>query len=137
VSWALWELVGDMSALDSHLASTRLQLYARGLLGWMAQYDVVVAPALAEAPVLLDEVDWRTDDPMGLFKRSAEFTPFTAAANVTGQPAISVPLVEHDRLPVGVQLFGRPAGEGELLSLAAALEAAEPWVNRRPELAAS
>jgi amidase len=137
VSWALWELVGDMSALDSHLASTRLQLYARGLLDWMAKYDVIVAPALAEAPVLLDEVDWRTDDPMGLFTRSAEFTPFTAAANVTGQPAISVPLVEHDRLPVGVQLFGRPAGEGELLSLATALEAAEPWVNRRPELAAS
>lgn len=136
VSWALWEIVGTMSALDAHLAAARLQLFARGLLSWMAQYDVIVAPALSEAPVLLDEVDWRTDDPMGLFRRSAVFTPFTAVANVTGQPAISVPLAEHEGLPVGVQLFGRPAGEAQLLALAAQLEAAQPWAHRRPELAA-
>jgi amidase len=137
LSWALWELVSGMSALEAHLASARLQIFARGLLTWMASYDVIVAPALGEAPVLLDEVDWRTDDPMGLFRRSAAFTPFTAVANVTGQPAISVPLAEHERLPVGVQLFGRPAGEATLLALATQLEAARPWADRRPELAAS
>ena len=135
ISWTLWELVGGMSALDAHLATARLQIFARGLLSWMAQYDVIVAPSLAEAPVLLDEVDWRTDDPMGLFERSAAFTPYTAVANVTGQPAMSIPLAEHDGLPVGVQLFGRPAGEGELLSLATALEAAQPWAQRQPQLA--
>jgi amidase len=137
VSWALWELVSGMSALDAHLATARLQLFARGLLTWMAQYDVIVAPALAEAPVLLEEVDWRTDDPMGLFERSAAFTPFTAVANVTGQPAISLPLAEHKGLPVGVQIFGRPAGEAQLLALAAQLEAATPWAHRRPALAPS
>jgi amidase len=131
ISWTLWELVGGMSALDSHLASARLQLFARGLLSWMAQYDVIVAPSLAQAPVLLDEVDWRTDDPMGLFTRSAAFTPYTAVANVTGQPALSLPLAEHEGLPVGVQLFGRPGGEAELLALATALEAARPWAQRR------
>jgi amidase len=136
ISWTLWELVGGMSALDSHLATARLQLFARRLLSWMAQYDVVVAPSLAEAPVLLDEVDWRTDDPMGLFERSAAFTPYTAVANVTGQPAISVPLTEHEGLPVGVQLFGRPAGEADLLAIATALEAARPWAQRQPQLAA-
>ncbi|MEA2253359.1 MAG: amidase [Solirubrobacteraceae bacterium] len=135
LSWALWQLVGDMSALDAHLASAKLQIFARGLLGWMDRYDLVVAPALAEAPVLLDEVDWRTDDPMGLFRRSGAFTPFTAVANVTGQPAIAVPLAEHEGLPVGVQLFGRPAGEGQLLAAAAQLEAARPWAQRRPALA--
>jgi amidase len=135
VSWALWELVGGMSALDSHLASARLQLFARGLMSWMAQYDVIVAPSLAEAPVLLDEVDWRTDDPMGLFMRSAAFTPYTAVANITGQPAMSLPLAEHEGLPVGVQLFGRPAGEAELLGLATVLEAARPWAQRLPQLA--
>jgi amidase len=135
ISWTLWELVGGMSALDAHLATARLQIFARRLLSWMAQYDVIVAPSLAEAPVLLDEVDWRTDDPMGLFERSAAFTPYTAVANVTGQPAMSIPLAEHDGLPVGVQLFGRPAGEGELLSLATALEAARPWAQRQPQLA--
>jgi amidase len=131
LSWALWEVVGDMSAIDASLATAQLQAFARQLLGWMGQYDVIVTPALAEAPVLLDDVDWRTDDPMGLFRRSGAFTPFTAIANVTGQPAISLPLYEHEGLPVGAQLFGRPAQEGTLLAVAAALEEALPWADRR------
>jgi amidase len=132
LSFALWNLVGGMSALDAHLATAQLEIFARALLGWMEPYDVIVAPSLAEAPVLLDTVDWRTDDPMGLFTRSAAFTPFTAVANVTGQPAISLPLFEHEGLPVGVQLFGRPAQEGALLAVAAQLEAARPWADRHP-----
>src|SRR3954463_7692217 len=133
LSWALWQLVRGMSALDTHLASAQLQIFARGLLSWMDQYDVLVAPALAEAPVVLDDVHWQTDDPMGLFTRSGAFTPFTAVANVTGQPAIALPLAEHEGLPVGVQLFGRPAREGDLLAVATQLEAARPWAQRRPE----
>jgi amidase len=136
VSWALWKLVNDMSSLDTHMATARLQLFARGLIGWMTQYDLIVSPSLAEPPLLLDEVDWRTDDAMGLFARSAAFTPYTAVANVTGQPAISLPLAEHESLPVGVQLFAHPAQEALLLSVGAQLEAASPWAQRRPELAA-
>jgi amidase len=134
LSWALWQLVNSMSALDAHLASAQLQIWARGLLGWMDGYDVVVTPALAEDPVLLEDVHWQTDDPMGLFARSGAFTPFTAVANVTGQPAVALPLAERDGLPVGVQFFGRPAQEGALLALAAQLEAARPWADRHPSL---
>jgi amidase len=134
LSWALWQLVGTMSALDAHLASAQLQIFARGFHGWMERYDVVVAPALAEAPVALDDVHWQTDDPMGLFARSGRFTPFTAVANVTGQPAIAVPFDEHEGLPVAVQLFGRPAREGELLAVATQVETARPWAQRRPAL---
>jgi amidase len=55
---------------------------------------------------------------------------------VTGQPAISVPLFHgDDGLPTSIQLAGRPADEGKLLSLASQLEAARPWADRRPELA--
>ena len=135
LSWALWQLVGRMSGLDAHLASAQLEIFARALLRWMDAYDVIVTPSLSEAPVLLDAVGWRTDDPMALFTRSAAFTPFTATANVTGQPAISLPMYEHDGLPVGVQLFGRPAREGALLAVAAQLEAALPWADRRPPTA--
>ena len=132
VSWALWQLVARTSSLDGHLAAARLQVYARGVLGWMDGYDAVVTPTLADAPVALDDVHPRTDDPMGLFRRAAEFTPFTATANVTGQPAVSVPLGHDGGLPVGVQLLGRPAREGALLALAAQLEAARPWAGSRP-----
>jgi amidase len=135
LSLALWRRVAGMSALEAQGAAFQLERFARDLLEWMEPYDVLIAPGLAEAPVLLDAVAWQTDDPMGLFTRSAAFTPFTAVANVSGQPAISVPLFEHDGLPVAAQLFGRPAREGELLAVAAQLEAAAPWADRRPPVA--
>jgi amidase len=132
LSLALWRRVAGMSALEAQGAAFQLERFARELLEWMDPYDVLVAPGLAEAPVLLDSVHWQTDDPIGLFMRSAAFTPFTAIANVSGQPAIAVPLFEHEGLPVAAQLFGRPAREGELLAVAAQLEAARPWADRRP-----
>src|SRR4051795_918137 len=135
LSLALWHRVAGMSALEAQGAGVRLEGFARALLQWMEPYDAVLAPSLAEAPVLLDAVHWQTDDPIGLFTRSAAFTPFTAVANVSGQPAISVPLAEDEGLPVGVQLFGRPAEEGTLLALAAQLEGPGPWAGRRPPLA--
>jgi amidase len=65
--------------------------------------------------------------------RNTEFTPFTAVANLTGLPAMSVPLHwSDDGLPIGVQAIGPPAGDALLLSLAAEIEAARPWVDRRP-----
>jgi len=70
---------------------------------------------------------------METFTRSSYFTPFTPIFNATGQPAISVPLFQgEDGLPLAVQLVGRPACEGALLALAAQLEAARPWSERRP-----
>lgn len=70
---------------------------------------------------------------MGAFEQAIAFSPFTAIWNVTGQPAISLPLYEgEDGLPLGVQVIGQPLGEGTLLSLASQLEAALPWASRIP-----
>jgi amidase len=65
------------------------------------------------------------------------FSPFTAMWNVSGQPAISLPLYQGgDGLPLGVQLVGQPLGEGTLLALASQLEAALPWAERiAPQIA--
>ncbi len=132
LSWALWELVQRTSSLDASIATAQMHAFAREALTWMEPYDAVLTPALATAPTRIEETDWRTDDPMGLFARAAAFTPFTAIANVTGQPAVALPLAERDGLPAGVQLLGRQAGEGALLALAAQLQAARPWARRRP-----
>ena len=99
---------------------------------------MVLTPALGQPPVRIGEIDSCSADPLGDFRRSGHFTPYTALSNVTGQPALSVPLFQgDDGLPLGIQLVGAPAREDVLLSLGAQLEAARPWADRRPELAAA
>jgi amidase len=136
LSWTFWEGIRERTALDYLLARTRLGAISRGIIALWESYDVVLTPGLAERPVPIGEIDSCSDDPWADFGRSARFTPYTALFNVTGQPAISVPLYHgDDGLPTSIQLAGRPADEATLLSLAAQLEVAHPWADRRPELA--
>jgi amidase len=73
------------------------------------------------------------DDPAADFEAQKRFTPWTSMWNVTGSPAVSLPLHQTpDRLPVGVMLAARPGDEATLLSLAAQVEAAAPWHDRHP-----
>jgi amidase len=137
LSWTIWEGIGKRTALDFFLARTQLSATSRGIVALWDTYDVVMTPALAERPLRIGEVDTCSSDPWEDFRRSGAFTPYTAIFNVTGQPAISLPLYHgDDGLPAGIQLAGRPADEATLLSLAAQLEAAQPWAGRRPALAA-
>jgi amidase len=74
-------------------------------------------------------------DPPENFERQKRFTPYAAIYNVTGQPAVSVPLYWTDGgLPIGVMLAGRMGDEATLISLSAQLEAARPWRDRHPSL---
>jgi amidase len=138
LTWAIWEGVREHDPLDYLRARTRLTAAARRIVSLWDEYDAVLTPALARRPVPIGEIDSCSDDPWDDFHRSGEFTPYTALFNVTGQPAISLPLFHgEDGLPLGVMLGGRPAGEGPLLSLAAQLEEAAPWADRRPPQSAS
>jgi amidase len=138
LSWHLWERASQLGAAHFLAAQTQLQALARMFVTQMADYDVVLTPSLALRPRPIGELFGDNEDPAETFRRSGEFTPFTAIANVTGQPAISLPLAHgDDGLPVGVHFFGRPADEATLLALGAQLEAARPWARRRPELAAA
>ncbi len=101
----------------------------------MAAYDAVLTPALGMRPVPTGTIHGRGPDPWDHYERSGHFTPYTAILNVTGQPAISLPLYHgDDGLPTAVQLIGPPAREEVLLSLAFQLERALPWTDRRPAL---
>jgi amidase len=136
LSWAMWNAVRERSALDYLLGRTQLSAVSRGIIALWETYDAILSPALAARPVRIGEIDGCSDDPWDDFKRSSQFTPYAAIYNVTGQPAITLPLFQgDDGLPTAIQLGGRPAGEAQLLSLAAQLEAARPWADRRPELA--
>jgi amidase len=122
----------EMKALDYVNATQALRGWARRIVAFWDEYDLVLTPTLAQPPppvgALMDP-----DDPWGNFEKAWKFTPFTQVANVTGLPAVSVPLFWSDGgLPIGTQLIGRPAGEATLLRVSAQLEAARPWRERRP-----
>jgi amidase len=123
------------SAADYARAVAQLQALARRIVAFWNDADVVVTPTLALPPV---PIGWQ-EAVEGAFEqlfRNTEFTPFTALANLTGLPAMTLPLHWTEAgVPVGVQVIGPPAGEGLLLSLAAQVEAARPWGERRPPLA--
>ncbi len=139
LSWHMYELARRQSTLEYLQAQATLENVARRLVSFMLDYDVVLTPALAQRPVATGEIQGRGSDPVGNFRRSGRFTPYTAIINTTGQPAVSIPLYHgEDGLPLAVQLIGPPAGEDVLLGLAAQLERAHDWTDRTPDgLAAS
>ena len=119
------ELAGSVSML---------RLIARAAVGATAHLDAVLTPTLAQPPALVGGLR-DDDDPAADFDAQKRFTPFTAPYNMTGQPAVSIPL--HwtvDGLPIGVQLVGRQGDEATLIALSAQLERAEPWAHRRPAM---
>ena len=103
--------------------------------GGTGGFDLLLTPTLAEPPVPLGTFDSPPDNPLAGFMRAASFTPFTPPFNVTGQPAISLPLAwTADGLPIGVQLVAAYGGEHLLLRVAAQLEETSPWTNRCPPI---
>jgi amidase len=137
LSWWVWRMSTGLDAVQGALAAARMQAHARAVVTWAQPYDAILCPTLAEAPVPIGTIDPLGPDPRATFRRSGAFTPFTAISNVTGSPAISLPLAEHPGgLPLGIQLIGRPAGEGPLLALASQLEDARPWSGRRVQFVA-
>lgn len=113
-------------------AAWALRNASRMAINAHAAYDVILTPALAQTPRLVGQL--RNDgDPAADFEAQKQFTPFTAPYNMTGQPAMSIPLYWTEQpLPIGVQLVGRPFAEVTILSLAGQLERAQPWAHRHP-----
>ncbi len=144
------------SALEAALARERLEAVGRSMADLFTRYDLMLTPSLATPPPALGAVK-----PSGLeafgqelllrlhlgvllripgivdasVRRVFSFIPYSPLANVTGLPAMSVPLAWNtDGLPVGTQLVGRLGDEATLFRLAAQLEEARPWRDRRPPI---
>lgn len=130
LSWGFYEFNRSLTPAHYVGAMARLQQHARSIISSFSTYDVLLTPTLAQRPLPIGTININADW-QGEFRKAGVFTPFTAIWNITGQPAISLPLYHgEDGLPLGVQLVGAPLGEGLLLSLATELEAACPWAER-------
>jgi amidase len=100
---------------------------------FMDHYDVVLMPVLTRPPVPLGELTMKNADFVDYRKRVARYSAFSPVANLSGQPACSVPLAwSSEGLPIGVQFVARYGDEATLFRLAAQLEAAQPWFSKRP-----
>ena len=138
LTWSLYEMGRQVTGSRYVLSHALLQRLSRGIAQFMLKYDVWLTPTLAEPPLPLGSFDPRPGEPLAGFYRAVQFVPFTPIANVTGQPAMSVPLAWNaEGLPVGVHFVGRFGDEATLFRLAAQLEAARPWAGRRRPASAS
>jgi len=137
VTWALYQEGKQISASDYLRAVTILQRISRDIARFFVDYDVLLTPTLSQPPLPLGAFDPTPENPLQGMDRAAEFAPFTPIFNVTGQPAMSVPLFwNNDNLPVGSHFVGRFGDEATLFRLASQLEEARPWADRRPPVSA-
>lgn len=137
LTWALHEMGNQHSATDYLVALQTLQAVSRQVANFFLKYDVLLTPTVLEPPVPLGTFDSPSDDPLAGLYRATEFIGFTPLCNITGQPAMSVPLFwNEDNLPIGSHFIGRFGDEATLFRLAAQLEAARPWAEKRPPVSA-
>lgn len=128
----LTESARSTSMVDYIRAGTALSISVRRIMALWQDYDLLLTPTV---PVTPRPVGWmfEEEDPWGQLARASLIVAFTAPANASGQPAVSLPLHwSSEGLPIGTQLIGGPADEATLIRVSAQLEAARPWANRRP-----
>jgi amidase len=123
----------EISAADIFFHQAILQGSVRPAMTAMNAFDAILTPTVAMPP---RPVGWFDEvEPAENFIRQTQFTPWTALFNLSGQPAVSVPLHwSADGLPIGVMLAGRMGEEGRLISLSAQLESARPWRDKHPPI---
>jgi amidase len=135
----LYEQAKEVSALDFIVDQQWFQATTRAFGRWFVDrgYDVWLTPTLGAPPPPLGFFDAERLGGAVVLDRFIEFLPFTPFANMTGQPAISLPLYWNKHgLPIGTQFFGRYGDETTLFQLSAQLEQARPWNTRRPPFCA-
>ena len=108
----------------------------RQMAAFHEDWDVLLTPGLGTLPPKLGWLDMMMDDLEEYFRRVFNFSPFTVWFNLTGQPAMMIPLGRTESgFPVAVQAIARFGDEATLFRLASQLEAARPWIGRKPRLA--
>jgi amidase/6-aminohexanoate-cyclic-dimer hydrolase len=134
------EIAPSISGADYLAAVNLIHATGRVFARFMKDYDVLLNATLAEPPAVIGRFAMSSPDflayrigPSGTIR----YSPFTSLFNISGQPAVSVPLHwSKDGLPVGVHFAAKFGDEATLLKLSAQMEKARPWFGRRPPIAA-
>ncbi len=143
LTWIYYEMGQGHSSFQYLEAINAAHAWTRRVASWFTPapgvggggaFDLLLTPTLAEPPPEIGDVVGTKDDPWHGMARATPFATYTAPFNVTGQPAMSVPLYWEASadLPIGVQLVADHTREDLLLRIAAQLEEARPWADRRP-----
>lgn len=153
-TWTLASVGGLVPEAEKASAKAVIERATRAFLEFSENYDVIMSPVLGSLPLRIGQNSIRASEKIAMrvvdglqspwlmkavmkaiAAKSFAFAPFTAQFNMTGQPAISVPLSwSPDGLPIGIQFAGKMGADGLLLRLARQLELAQPWARRRPLL---
>jgi Asp-tRNA(Asn)/Glu-tRNA(Gln) amidotransferase A subunit family amidase len=134
VTWARMQAGKSTSSVTYSRAIATLHQIGLTMAKFHQSYDVILSPTLAKPPVPLGVLSL-SQDLASFAKVRMEFGPFSALYNVSGQPSMSVPLHwTPDGLPIGVMFSGRFGEDAVLFRLAAQLEKAQPWMNRKPQI---
>ncbi|HEV8717232.1 MAG TPA: amidase [Candidatus Binatia bacterium] len=133
-NWTFAEIGRSHTAVQYIEAVVWLQADTRRIVQWWEEgFDLLLTPTLAEPPPLLGQFVATPDNPLAAARRAEQIIPFTPAFNITGQPAISLPLYWNTAgLPIGVHLVAAYGREDLLIRVASQLEQARPWANRFP-----
>ncbi len=130
-NWIMGSIGRAVSAADYLASVDWMHAWSRRLHAWWDDFDVLVSPVIAVPP---PPIGWLSDPELGT-ERLTSILQFTAQFNMSGQPAMSLPLHwSEGGLPIGVQFVGPIDEEALLIRLAAQLEMAAPWAHRLPEL---
>ena len=135
VTAAAAKLGEEMSGADYVQATQAAHRLGRRMAAFHQSYDVLLTPALGTLPPRLGWIDMMLEDADEYWNRVFSFSPFTVWFNITGQPGVTLPMgVSETGLPISVQLVAPYGDEATLIRLAAQLETARPWTDRRPEI---
>ncbi|HXJ81203.1 MAG TPA: amidase family protein [Candidatus Methylomirabilis sp.] len=135
VTWATARMGDRVTGADYVRAIHTAHRLGRQMADFHQRWDVLLTPGLATVPPKLGWIDMMLEDVDEYWRRVFTFSPFTVWFNLTGQPAMMLPLGRSEGgLPIAVQLVARHGDEATLFRLAAQLEQARPWFDRKPAL---
>jgi amidase len=135
-NWAVTQLGRTLTAVQYLDAVNELHRFNREIAGWWEQgFDLLVTPTIPEPPPPLGELVPDANEPFKGFLRSSLLTQLLVPFNMTGQPAISLPLCQtDDGLPIGIQMVAAFGREDLLFRIASQMEMAMPWAGRIPNI---